>query len=287
MAPGCAPRRCSRSSAAGISPGSARSGWRSSPRSPRASAGPPAELSRLTAGLLGELTGALTPLLDVGLGYLHLDRAGASLSTGERQRIELTSTVRASTTGMLYVLDEPSVGLHPSNVEGLAHDDRRLLTATATHHHRGARAELIRAADWIIELGPGAGTQGGRIVAQGTAAQLEARPGLHPRALPGRHGGRPPGPGPAGRPAAGQAPAGEVTLTVGDLYNLHDVTAASRSPAYRAGPAVRGRQNRPVLDSLSPPRVPSCPGSVRHGTQNVSGTAALNGGLPFSVGWLP
>ena len=72
-----------------------------------------AELERLTTGLLAELDGRLTPLLDVGLGYLTLDRAGASLSTGERQRIELTSTVRASTTGMLYVLDEPSVGLHP------------------------------------------------------------------------------------------------------------------------------------------------------------------------------
>src|SRR4029077_17063876 len=69
-------------------------------------AGLPDELSRLTAGLLAELNGTLTPLLDVGLGYRTLARSGASLSTGERQRIELTSTVRASTTGMLYVLDE-------------------------------------------------------------------------------------------------------------------------------------------------------------------------------------
>jgi excinuclease UvrABC ATPase subunit len=82
-------------------------------------AGLPAELSRMTTGLLAELNGRLTPLLDVGLSYLTLDRAGDSLSTGERQRIELTSTVRASTTGMLYVLDEPSVGLHLANVQGL------------------------------------------------------------------------------------------------------------------------------------------------------------------------
>ena len=74
----------------------------------RFTAGLPAELSRMTAGLLAELDGRLAPLLDVGLSYLTLDRAGASLSTGERQRIELTSTVRAGTTGMLYVLDEPS-----------------------------------------------------------------------------------------------------------------------------------------------------------------------------------
>src|SRR5580692_10845876 len=82
-------------------------------------AGLPAEISRMTNGLLAELDSRLTPLLDVGLAYLTLDRAGATLSTGERQRIELTSTVRASTTGMLYVLDEPSVGLHPSNLSGL------------------------------------------------------------------------------------------------------------------------------------------------------------------------
>src|SRR5437879_4250634 len=87
--------------------------------------GLPAELSRMTAGLLAELNGTLTPLLDVGLSYLTLDRSGASLSNGERQRIELTSTVRTSTTGMLYVLDEPSVGLHPINIQGL----RKTITA--------------------------------------------------------------------------------------------------------------------------------------------------------------
>src|SRR5258708_3447398 len=136
-----------------------------------------AELSRLTAGLLAELNGRLRPLLDVGLSYLTLDRSGASLSTGARQRVELTSTVRASTTGMLYVLDEPSVGLHPSNVTGL----RKTIAALAgngnsvivVEHDR----ELIRSADWVIELGPGAGAQGGHVIAAGTPGQLEADPG--------------------------------------------------------------------------------------------------------------
>src|SRR5580698_1647362 len=130
----------------------------------------PAELSVVTGRLLTELRGTLTPLLDVGLSYLTLDRAGASLSTGERQRIELTSTVRASTTGMLYVLDEPSVGLHPSNVQGL----RRTIAALAANgnsvvvvEHEG---EIIRTADWVIELGPAAGAHGGKIVAQGPPA---------------------------------------------------------------------------------------------------------------------
>src|ERR1700733_714601 len=139
-------------------------------------AGLPDELSRMTTGLLAELNGRLSPVLDVGLVYLTLDRAGASLSTGERQRIELTSTVRASTTGMLYVLDEPSVGLHPSNVAGL----RKTITALAGYgnsvvvveHER----ELIRASEWVIELGPEAGRKRGTVIAEGTPAQLEADP---------------------------------------------------------------------------------------------------------------
>ena len=127
----------------------------------------------MTTGLLGELKGAIAPLLDLGLGYLGLDRAGATLSTGERQRIELTSTVRANTTGMLYVLDEPSVGLHPSNVEGL----RKTIAALAGNGNTVVIVEhdldLIRTADWVIELGPGAGRLGGTIVAEGTPDQIQ------------------------------------------------------------------------------------------------------------------
>ena len=139
-------------------------------------AGLPAELSRVTTGLLAELDGRLTPLLDVGLAYLTLDRAGASLSTGERQRIELTSTVRASTTGMLYVLDEPSVGLHPSNVQGLLTTITALAgngnSVVVVEHER----EVIRSADWIIELGPAAGAKGGTVIAQGPPGELERDP---------------------------------------------------------------------------------------------------------------
>jgi excinuclease UvrABC ATPase subunit len=132
----------------------------------------------MTTGLLAELNGTLTPLLDVGLGYLTLDRAGASLSTGERQRIELTSTVRASTTGMLYVLDEPSVGLHPSNVQGLRSAIAALAgngnSVVVVEHER----EILLGADWVIELGPAAGTKGGTIVAQGTLRLGEPTPSL-------------------------------------------------------------------------------------------------------------
>ena len=183
----------------------------------------------------------------MGLGYLQLDRAGATLSAGERQRIELTSTVRASTTGMLYVLDEPSVGLHPSNVVGLRQAIAALAangnTVVVVEHER----DLITAADWIIELGPAAGAHGGTIVAQGTPGQLTADPRsvigpfLAGTATVQRDHRAPPGPG------------GQVTIEVGDLYNLHDVTAAfalHRLTAV-AGPSGAGKTAL-VLDSLVP-----------------------------------
>ena len=210
-------------------------------------AGLPAELSRMTTGLLAELDGRLMPLLDVGLSYLTLDRAGATLSTGERQRIELTSTVRASTTGMLYVLDEPSVGLHPSNVQGLV----KTITALAgngnsvvvVEHER----EIIRSADWIIELGPAARGKGGTVIALGTPGQLETDPqSIMGPFLAGAAAV------PRDRPARAEDE-GQITLEIGDLYNLHGVTAAF--PVHRltalAGPSGAGKTAL-VLDSLIP-----------------------------------
>jgi excinuclease ABC subunit A len=210
-------------------------------------AGLPAELSRVTTGLLRELAGTLTPLLDVGLSYLTLDRPGASLSTGERQRIELTSTVRSSTTGMLYVLDEPSVGLHPSNVTGL----HTMISALAANgnsvivveHER----ELIRSADWVIELGPGAGALGGHVLAAGTPGQIES----DPRSIIGPFLAGAPGVSRNG--SARAADGGQITVEIADLYNLHDLTATfpvNRLTAV-AGPSGAGKTAL-VLDSLIP-----------------------------------
>ncbi len=222
-------------------------------------AGLPADLSRMTTGLLAELDGTLTPLLDVGLGYLTLDRAGVSLSTGERQRIELTSTVRASTTGMLYVLDEPSVGLHPSNVQGLHKTIRALAgngnSVIVVEHER----EIIRSADWVIELGPAAGGKGGTVIAQGPPAQLETDPRsiMGPflagaTAVPRDRPARPAPDGPDG-PGEPDEPGGRIVLEVGDLYNLHGVTAAFpvRRLTALAGPSGAGKTAL-VLDSLIP-----------------------------------
>ena len=205
----------------------------------------PAELSRMTTGLLRELTGAIGPLLDLGLGYLGLDRAGATLSTGERQRIELTSTVRSNTTGMLYVLDEPSVGLHPSNVEGLS----RTIAALAANGNSVVIVEhdldVISTADWVIEMGPGAGRLGGRIVAEGTPDDLRR----DPKSIIG--------PFLAGEPAVSRPPRplppDRVRIAVKRLYNLHNVTAAvpvNRLTAI-AGPSGAGKTAL-VLDSLVP-----------------------------------
>ena len=115
-------------------------------------------------------------LMELGLSYLSLDRAASTLSTGERQRMQLARAVRNRTTGVLYVLDEPSIGLHPSNLEGLtgvmddlvADGNTVLLVDHDTH--------VLSHADWIVELGPGAGANGGKLIAEGTVAEIAKNP---------------------------------------------------------------------------------------------------------------
>ncbi len=115
-------------------------------------------------------------LLDPGLGYLALDRAGATLSTGERQRVQLARAVRNRTTGVLYVLDEPSIGLHPSNVDGLLgvmHDLVADGNSVVVVDHD---VRVLKAADHLIEMGPVAGAEGGHVIAQGTVGEVAANP---------------------------------------------------------------------------------------------------------------
>ena len=115
-------------------------------------------------------------LLDLGLGYLSLDRAAATLSTGERQRVQLARAVRNRTTGVLYVLDEPSIGLHPANVDGLLGVMRDLLADGNSVVMVDHDARILAEADHLIELGPGAGADGGRVICQGTVAEVAADP---------------------------------------------------------------------------------------------------------------
>lgn len=111
-------------------------------------------------------------LLDLGLGYLSLDRAASTLSTGERQRMQLARAVRNRTTGVLYVLDEPSIGLHPANVEGLKAVMRELIADGNSVILVDHDVEILKEADWLIEMGPKAGKEGGYVLAQGTVDDI-------------------------------------------------------------------------------------------------------------------
>ena len=113
-------------------------------------------------------------LMDLGLGYLSLDRASATLSTGERQRMQLARAVRNRTTGVLYVLDEPSIGLHPSNIVGLTDVMHDLIADGNSVILVDHDTQILREADWVVEMGPEAGADGGLVIAQGTIPQIAA-----------------------------------------------------------------------------------------------------------------
>ena len=113
-------------------------------------------------------------LIDLGLGYLTLDRSAATLSTGERQRMQLARAVRNRTTGVLYVLDEPSIGLHPSNIVGLTGVMHDLVSDGNSVILVDHDTQILKEADWIVEMGPEAGANGGHVIAQGTIADVEA-----------------------------------------------------------------------------------------------------------------
>ena len=115
-------------------------------------------------------------LLDLGLGYLTLDRSASTLSTGERQRMQLARAVRNRTTGVLYVLDEPSIGLHPSNIVGLTGVMRDLVADGNSVILVDHDTQILQESDWIIEMGPEAGAKGGQVIAQGTISAIKDNP---------------------------------------------------------------------------------------------------------------
>ena len=115
-------------------------------------------------------------LMDLGLGYLTLDRSAATLSTGERQRMQLARAVRNRTTGVLYVLDEPSIGLHPSNIVGLTGVMHDLVADGNSVILVDHDTQILKEADWIVEMGPEAGAGGGHVIAQGTIPAIAANP---------------------------------------------------------------------------------------------------------------
>ncbi|WP_223896182.1 AAA family ATPase [Lactobacillus huangpiensis] len=133
----------------------------------------PQDMQDLAENLTSELLHQVKPLLKLGLDYLSIDRQASSLSTGELQRIQLGRTLRTETTGVLYVLDEPSVGLHPDNVAGLIDIFHELVNQGNSLVVVDHETAIINAADWVIEIGPGSGSQGGEIISQGIPKEIE------------------------------------------------------------------------------------------------------------------
>ncbi|WEV75834.1 excinuclease ABC subunit UvrA [Bifidobacterium sp. ESL0800] len=136
----------------------------------------PQDMRQMAKSLVDTLEDMGRRLIQLGLGYLTLDRASATLSTGERQRAQLSRAVRNETTGVLYVLDEPSTGLHPANIEGLIGVMHDLLASGNSVVFVDHDVHVLAAADYFIEMGPGAGSRGGRILAQGSPSEILHNP---------------------------------------------------------------------------------------------------------------
>ncbi|MCR4818044.1 MAG: ATP-binding cassette domain-containing protein [Fretibacterium sp.] len=152
---------------------------------------PLSELIEWVSGVPGSLPEAMRPmaeavcesfeaaakrLMDLGLSYLSLDRAASTLSTGERQRMQLARSVRNRTTGVLYVLDEPSIGLHPSNIEGLNAVMHDLVADGNSIVLVDHDTQVLSESDWIIEMGPDSGAEGGQVIAEGTIPEIRRHP---------------------------------------------------------------------------------------------------------------
>ena len=136
----------------------------------------PADMRPMAKSICESFETVAARLMDLGLGYLTLDRAAATLSTGERQRMQLARAVRNRTTGVLYVLDEPSIGLHPANIVGLTGVMRDLIADGNSVILVDHDTQILAQADSMIEMGPQAGAGGGRVIAQGTIAEIMQNP---------------------------------------------------------------------------------------------------------------
>ena len=188
-------------------------------------------------------------LMELGLGYLTLDRAAATLSTGERQRMQLARAVRNRTTGVLYVLDEPSIGLHPSNIVGLQGVMEDLIADGNSIVLVDHDTQILAKADWIIEMGPGAGASGGQVVAAGTPGALAQDPGSRI------------GPFLAGRPVQVRTPAprdrlfenGSIRLSTGAIHTVQPLEVQIPKGRLTVVTGVSGSgKTTLILESLVP-----------------------------------
>ncbi|MFC9504875.1 excinuclease ABC subunit UvrA [Streptomyces sp. NPDC057002] len=198
----------------------------------------------LVEPVVADLEERVRRLVDVGVGYLTLGQATPSLSAGETQRLRLAALLGSGLTGVLYVLDEPTIGLHPSDTERLVRVLGRLRDLGNTVLVIEHDLDVLRAADWVVDVGPGAGRDGGRIVAQGTPEEVARTEG----SVTGAYlSGRLPAPASRGRADAGEA----LVIHGARAHNLKHVTA--RIPLGRlvtvTGPSGSGKSTL-MLDVL-------------------------------------
>ena len=218
----------------------------------------PAQMRPMAESICEAFTVSARRLLELGLGYLTLDRSAATLSTGERQRMQLARAVRNRTTGVLYVLDEPSIGLHPDNISGLTGVMKDLTADGNSVILVDHDTQILSVSDWIIEMGPGAGAEGGQIIAQGTPKSLEN----NPRSLIGpflseadkRAGTAPPEAAPS--PLAGSAALfdqGAITLSTGSIHTVKPLNVRIPKGRLTAVTGVSGSgKTTLILESLVP-----------------------------------
>ena len=198
-------------------------------------------------------------LMELGLGYLTLDRASSTLSTGERQRMQLARAVRNRTTGVLYVLDEPSIGLHPANIAGLngvMHDLVRDGNTVLLVDHD---TQILKEADWLIEMGPEAGTKGGTVIAEGTVEQI----GGNPASVIGRYlSGTKQAAQPGGRAFAN----GEIRLSTDRIHTVRPLAVRIPKAALTVVTGVSGSgKTTLILESLVPALDALCNGKKMPG----------------------
>ena len=192
-------------------------------------------------------------LVDLGLSYLSLDRAASTLSTGERQRVQLARSVRNRTTGVLYVLDEPSIGLHPSNIEGLTGVMDDLVADGNSVVFVDHDTQVLSHADWIVELGPDAGAGGGTVVAEGTVAQIRTHPSSKIGPFLGTGGSDSVPTGRAGYPDADLFSEGCIQLETERIHTVHPLQVRFPKGRLSVVTGVSGSgKTTLVLESLIP-----------------------------------
>lgn len=207
----------------------------------------PANMLHMATSIFKEFDDNLRPLLKLGLDYLTLSRNGNSLSTGELQRIQLTRTLRTQTTGVLYILDEPSIGLHPDNINGLLEVFSELVQQGNSLVVVDHNVDIIKHADWIIEIGPGSGEKGGQVIDQGRPEEVAHNPAskIGPYIRGSAHL--------LARKIPQQPASQQLSFTVDNYYNLRHIEA--HLPVNRlsviTGFSGAGKTSL-ILDSLVP-----------------------------------